>query len=564
MPMKTAGAYLCQRILFSGSVSGSTRPRWPPHKTCPTASSDSADRPSVESLVSARAATKRYVGKFFASRKDRIASRLVDLLVPVSGHERSQISTSATFMEQGFDSLSLTQVAFAIRKEFSVKVSFTQLMNQLPNIDMLAAHLDVTLPADILADEPLHAGGSSCRPLRALCLRERMFGPKASTLEEVVADQARTIARLVGLLENLRVRSRYGSSAECCKDLWFPNLPDRQFLGSLLRSASVREAKSTIPQRGIYASSRLSETLSASYNESMTVRFTGNISIEKMTRAMERLVARHDALRSSFDEAGLVMKVAPTRKIPLLVTDLSPIQESTRQQERLHKLMLPRPPYHFPCPRAVIPLPDGLLGPDRAAVILTAHHIICDGWSLDVLIHDLCAFYSEEISGEAASLQPARAMSITCGAKSTRPLGRIQGSRRLLALEIQRWFPGAGTSRRSSTERAARIQRAPSRSPGSGSSRAKPQSASGKTGLQLLRCPSQLVGYPSRPHFEAASLCHRSANCGTTSHRTARSRRTLCESPSLCCGVTRRRSRQRFLPESTGDFLRPKTMPSSR
>ena len=53
----------------------------------------------------------------------------------------SQISTSARFLEQGFDSLSLTQVAFAIRKEFGVRVSFSQLMKELPSIDMLAAHL---------------------------------------------------------------------------------------------------------------------------------------------------------------------------------------------------------------------------------------------------------------------------------------------------------------------------------------------------------------------------------------------------------------------------------------
>jgi len=37
-----------------------------------------------------------------------------------------------------------------------------------------------------------------------------------------------------------------------------------------------------------------------------------------------------------------------------------------------------------------------LLASDRGAVILTAHHVICDGWSLDVMIHDLCAFYSEK------------------------------------------------------------------------------------------------------------------------------------------------------------------------
>ena len=58
-------------------------------------------------------------------------------------------------MEQGFDSLSLTQVAFAIRKEFSVKVTFSQLMNQFPNVDMLSEHLDAT-----------SARRHSCRRLR--------------------------------------------------------------------------------------------------------------------------------------------------------------------------------------------------------------------------------------------------------------------------------------------------------------------------------------------------------------------------------------------------------------
>ena len=48
-----------------------------------------------------------------------------------------------------------------------------------------------------------------------------------------------------------------------------------------------------------------------------------------------------------------------------------------------------------------------LLGSDRAAILFTAHHVICDGWSLDVLIHDLCAFYSEELSGIPAVLERA-------------------------------------------------------------------------------------------------------------------------------------------------------------
>jgi thioesterase domain-containing protein len=173
------------------------------------------------------------------------------------------------------------------------------------------------------------------------------------------------------------------------------------------------EVESTIPQRGIFASSRLSERLSASYNESMTVRFTGNISVEKMARAMECLVERHDALRASFDEAGLVMKIAAVLKIAMPVTDLSIIESPTngtaRQEERLRKLIADETALSFPLPAGpLFRCQIVLLGHDRAAVIFTAHHIICDGWSLDVLIHDLCAFYSEELSGASASLEQAR------------------------------------------------------------------------------------------------------------------------------------------------------------
>jgi len=369
------------------------------------ASSESVNHPSVESLVPSEQRNRDTSQG--PARKGRIASRLIDLLVPVSGHERSQISTSATFMEQGFDSLSLTQVAFAIRKEFSTKVSFTQLMNQLPNVDMLAAHLDATLPADILAEPPA-VPKSLPEPPEGSVPRDATLQPHGSALEEVVAAQAHTIARLVSLLEKSGSHDPATAHSADAQRPLVPELPKENSAAPAPVTHGALEVASTIPQRGIYASSRLSERLSASYNESVTLRFTGSISIEKMTRAMERVVARHDALRASFDEPGLVMRIAPTRKIPLLVTDLASITESVEQEQRLCKLIADEMSLPLPLPAGpLFRCQMALLGPDRAAVIFTAHHIICDGWSLDVLIHDLCAFYSEEMSGVPASLDQA-------------------------------------------------------------------------------------------------------------------------------------------------------------
>ncbi|WP_374567988.1 amino acid adenylation domain-containing protein [Ideonella sp.] len=104
-------------------------------------------------------------------RAARLSARLVDILVPISGRERAQISTSATFLEQGFNSLSLTQVAFAIQKAFGVKVTFAQLMSQLANVEMVVDHLDHALPPErtvtIAPDEPAPAPPAATAPLVA-------------------------------------------------------------------------------------------------------------------------------------------------------------------------------------------------------------------------------------------------------------------------------------------------------------------------------------------------------------------------------------------------------------
>lgn len=324
-------------------------------------------------------------------RKDRIAERLLELLAPLSGRERSQLSLSATFMEQGLDSLSLTQFAFAIRKELSAKISFTQLMHDWPNIEMLAENLDRVLPADVLSQE---VETPASTPSASILTAEVTSEPKNDSLVEVVAEQSRTIARLVALLEN---RTATGTVAA-----------DRSAnVLNTLRTAS-EEIETTIAQRGIYASSCLSDRLSAAYNESMTIRFTGQISSERLTRAVQRLADRHDALRARFDRTGHVMKIAPAQQVAVPVTDLSGLSDSAAQEQQLNHLIASDSEQPFPLPQGpLFRCQIVLLGQDRAALIFTAHHVICDGWSLDVLLHDLCAFYAEEISGVPASLDPA-------------------------------------------------------------------------------------------------------------------------------------------------------------
>ena len=136
------------------------------------------------------------------TRKDRLAARLVEILVVISGRERSQISTSATFLEQDFDSLSLTQVAFAVRKEFGVKTTFSQLMNRQPNVDMMAEHLDKTLSPGLFTDAPAMPPTSTAPAISPPPASDAK--PPEVSLKAVITKQADTIACLVSLLRNRR------------------------------------------------------------------------------------------------------------------------------------------------------------------------------------------------------------------------------------------------------------------------------------------------------------------------------------------------------------------------
>jgi len=366
---------------------------------------------TIDSPSGLQASARAPRGASQSSRKDCIAARVIELLLPVSGRERAEISNAATFMEQGFDSLSLTQAAFAIGKEFSVKLSFSQLMNQFPNVEMLAEHLDAILPVGILAEASVLE--ASLTNVQALA----PAGNAAQTngrLEEMLAQQADTIARLVALLESAGVKQPIAPATASGTGLATLVVDAQRGAASSHTTEGRRdyEAESTIPQRGIFASSRLCEPLSAAYNESVTLRLTGAISAEKIKRVIERLVERHEALRASFDKTGRVMLINPDLKIAVPVTELFAsepfIDDSVWKDEGLRKLIADEVAVPFPLPEGpLVRSQIVLLGRDRAAVIFDAHHSICDGWSLDVLIRDFCALYSEEVSGVPQSLEPA-------------------------------------------------------------------------------------------------------------------------------------------------------------
>ncbi|SMD46318.1 amino acid adenylation domain-containing protein [Aquiflexum balticum DSM 16537] len=83
-------------------------------------------------------------------RKSIIKEKLVALIQDSTGLSVSDESTS--FMELGFDSLLLTQLASRIKQEFKVNVTFRQLSDTLGDVRALVGHLEEQLPPEMFVE----------------------------------------------------------------------------------------------------------------------------------------------------------------------------------------------------------------------------------------------------------------------------------------------------------------------------------------------------------------------------------------------------------------------------
>lgn len=82
------------------------------------------------------------------ARKQQLIPQLQEVLETTSGLEIDGSDGITTFLEMGLDSLSLTQVAMALKKKFKVKITFRHLLEDYPNLDTLSDFVLRSLPAD--------------------------------------------------------------------------------------------------------------------------------------------------------------------------------------------------------------------------------------------------------------------------------------------------------------------------------------------------------------------------------------------------------------------------------
>jgi len=171
------------------------------------------------------------------------------------------------------------------------------------------------------------------------------------------------------------------------------------------------QQKTTFPateaQKEIWVAASLGgDEANAAYNESISLRLQGTLNVEAMRTALRQVAERHDALRSTFSADGNTVSVGEPGDVEAPLIDLSPHNEGTRR-EQLDAVLVEAVSTPFDLQNGPLFRPQIVrLATEEHLLVITAHHIVCDGWSMAALLLDLGRFYSAAVTNRAPELDP--------------------------------------------------------------------------------------------------------------------------------------------------------------
>ena len=139
----------------------------------------------------------------------------------------------------------------------------------------------------------------------------------------------------------------------------------------------------------------------AAFNTPLAVWFQGGLRVPLLRESLDRVLARHEVLRSRFFDAGgePAQEALAFAPCSCPVVDLEGLEPALgrREAERL-SVEESRRPFDLSSGQ-LLRMRLLRLAPREHSFVLTLHHIACDGWSLGVLLREVRAQYEALATG---------------------------------------------------------------------------------------------------------------------------------------------------------------------
>lgn len=157
----------------------------------------------------------------------------------------------------------------------------------------------------------------------------------------------------------------------------------------------------TEPQKEIWMAAQLGDAASGAFIESGSLTLEGPLDTDALAGALNAVIARHDALRMRFAPNGEAAEVMARLRLPLIPEDMD---QQALDAAIADEASMPFDLVEGPLIRARL----ARLSPEKHVLILSYHHIVCDGWSAYLVFEDLAAFYNARAGGQGADPGPGQ------------------------------------------------------------------------------------------------------------------------------------------------------------
>lgn len=170
------------------------------------------------------------------------------------------------------------------------------------------------------------------------------------------------------------------------KEVRYMNPKGRQLLGVI---------PITQEQQEIWTACKLGgEDGNKAYNESISLVFSGKVNQINLQKALREVIQRHESLRLVFSADGRFMCVLKETDFDYEFLDFEKL-ETSEQVEKTQHYLKDHVNHVFDLMKGPL-LKMGLLklSENLFQLVITVHHIVCDGWSVGVLLRELGELYS--------------------------------------------------------------------------------------------------------------------------------------------------------------------------
>jgi amino acid adenylation domain-containing protein len=165
-------------------------------------------------------------------------------------------------------------------------------------------------------------------------------------------------------------------------------------------------APATASQKEIWLAVQMSDQANLACMLSQSLRLKGQLNLSALQQAFQQLLMRHESLRTTFSGDGCTILITKSIELPFSVIDLSGM-DAQQQSESIAQYTKQSVNEPFNLQRGPL-FRIGILqlSKQEHLVIFTIHHIVCDGWSFSIVIHEVAELYSALNQRVESNLEP--------------------------------------------------------------------------------------------------------------------------------------------------------------